>query len=104
MKNRVQIGKLIKKQFDKSELSIEEFAGLIGCNRDNVYDIFRRERINTDQLLKISKVLKYDFFKRYSEQVNNEMMTQIHITINIPTKEIEKGNICEYCEKNKNSK
>ena len=99
---KIQIGKIIKEQFLQSKLSIEEFAGLIGCNKDNVYDIFRRERMNTDQLLTISKKLGFDFFKYYSEQVNNET-TQIHITINIPRKEIEKGNICEYCERNKNT-
>ena len=101
---KIQIGKLIKEQFLKSELSIEKFANSIGCNRDNVYDIFRRERINTDQLLKISKILKFDFFKTYSEQISNEMMTQMHIIINIPKEEIEKGNICEYCEKGKKQK
>jgi len=98
---KIKIGKLIKEQFLQSKLSIEEFAGLIGCNKDNVYDIFRRERMNTDQLLNISKKLGFDFFKYYSEQVNNEVM-QISITINIPRKEIEKGNICDYCEMNKN--
>ena len=98
--SKIQIGKLIKEQFLQSKLSIEEFAGLIGCNRDNVYDIFRRERMNTDQLLIISKKLGFDFFKYYSEQVSNET-TQIHITINIPRKEIEKGNICEYCGRGK---
>lgn len=102
--SKVQIGQLIKEQFLQSQLSIEKFASKIGCNRDNVYDIFRRERINTDQLLKISKILKFDFFKAYSEQINNEMMTQIHITINIPREEMEKGNICEYCERNINNK
>jgi len=100
---KVQIGKLIKEQFIQSKLSIDEFAGLIGCNRDNAYDIFRREHINTDQLLKISKMLNFDFFKIYSELINNEMITQLHITISIPKKEMERGNICEYCEKGKNS-
>ena len=99
---KVQIGKLIKEQFLKSKLSIDEFAGLIGCNKDNVYDIFRREHINTDQLLKISRILNLDFFKVYSELINNEIITQLHITIDIPKKEMEKGNICEYCERNKN--
>ena len=99
--NKVSIGGLIKEQFEKSKLSIEEFANLIACKRDNVYDIFRRERIDTDLLLKISRILKFDFFKTYSEQIRNEMMMQIHITINIPKEEMENGNICVYCERNK---
>jgi len=99
---KIQIGESIKKQFLKSGLSIEKFAESIGCNRDNVYDIFRRERINTDQLLKISKILQFDFFRTYSEQISKEMMMQMCITINIPKEEMEKGNICAYCERNKN--
>ena len=99
---KIQIGESIKKQFLKSGLSIEKFAESIGCNRDNVYDIFRRERINTDQLLKISKVLQFDFFEIYSKMVNEEMMMQVCITVNIPKEEMEKGNICKYCERGKN--
>ena len=100
---KVSIGGLIKEQFEKSNLSIDEFACLIACKRDNVYDIFRREQINTDLLFIISKILKFDFFKIYSEQIRNQMMTQIRLTINIPREEMEKGNICEYCKWNKNS-
>ena len=77
----IQIGKLIKEQFLQSKLSIEEFASLIGCNRDNVYDIFQKERINTDHLLIISKVLRYDFFKIYSELVSNELTKGIYVSI-----------------------
>jgi len=51
-------------------------------------------------LLKISKILKYDFFKVYSGQIANETMMQIHIKINISKEEIEKGNICKHCEWN----
>jgi len=98
--DRIQIGKLIKEQVDRSGLSVEKFANLIPCKRDNIYDIFLRERIDTDLLLKISKILKFDFFKVYSGQIANEMMTQIHITINISNEEIEKGNICKHCEWN----
>ena len=101
---KVEIGKLIKEQFLQSKLSIDDFAGSIGCNRDNVYDIFRRERINTDQLLKISKTLDFDFFKVYSEQVINEKIIQIEITINIPKEEMDKGNICKYCGRNRSYK
>lgn len=103
-REKIHIGKLIKDRFSKSELSIDEFADLIGCNRDNAYNIFRRERLHTDQLLKISKILKFDFFRVYSEYITNETMMQVCITINIPKEEIEKGNICAYCEKSKNRK
>ena len=98
---KVLIGKLIKEQFLQSKISIEDFAGLIGCNKDNVYDIFRREHLNTEQLFRISKILNFDFFSIYSKLINNEMIMQVHITVNIPKREMEKGNICEYCARSK---
>lgn len=97
--NNIQIGKLIREKFLESGLSIEQFADTIFCKRDNVYDIFRRERIDTGQLLKISKVLNFDFFKLYSDRVEDKNMAQISIKINIPVEEIKNmKKICEYCE------
>jgi plasmid maintenance system antidote protein VapI len=54
VETEIVIGKLIKEQFLKSGLSADEFANLIGCSRKNVYSIFLRRSINTDQLEGIS--------------------------------------------------
>ena len=97
---QIVIGELIKEQFHKSELSVDQFADLIGCNRRNVYKLFLKEDISTDQLKRISKVLNFNFFNLYSELLNNETI-QIQLNINLPRAEMEKGNICKYCDKNK---
>jgi hypothetical protein len=98
--NKIQIGSLIKGKFLESGLTIEQFADIISCKRDNIYDIFRRERIDTEQLLKISKALNFDFFRIYSDRIANKNMVQLCIKINIPLEEIDKKKICEYCEVN----
>jgi hypothetical protein len=98
----IQIGSLIKEKFLESGLSIAQFANAISCKRDNVYDIFRRERIDTEQLLKISRALNFDFFKVFSDRIENKNMVQICINISIPIEAIDdKSKICEYCEVNK---
>ena len=37
----------------------------LNCNRTNVYKIFNRTSIDTELLLKISNVLKRNFFEPY---------------------------------------
>ena len=68
----VNIGKIIKERFDEQRLSVSWFAKQLCCDRTNVYSIFKRESIDTALLIKISVILKHDFFKYYSESIKNE--------------------------------
>ena len=63
----VHIGKIIKERFDEQKLSATWFAKQLCCDRTNVYSIFKRESINTQLLIKISAILKHDFFSYYSK-------------------------------------
>ncbi|MFH2142880.1 MAG: hypothetical protein ABIJ97_10685 [Bacteroidota bacterium] len=55
-------------------LSVTEFGKRINTHRRNVYDIFKRESVDTELLQKISKVLEHDFFKYYNQGDNNELL------------------------------
>lgn len=57
------IGKLIEKEVRKKQISITSFADKICCKRNNVYDIFKRSKIDIVQLKKISQVLEHNFLK-----------------------------------------
>jgi len=57
----VKIGERIKEIFDKSDLSVLQFAELLHCDRTNAYNIFRRKKIDLRLLVEISKVLNHDF-------------------------------------------
>jgi len=61
------IGKIIKLKLKEKGISVSEFARRINTNRNNVYDIFHRDSIDTKLLQKISEVLEYDFFQAISE-------------------------------------
>ena len=62
MKTKMTIGEKIEYEVRKQEFSITEFARLINCKRNNVYNIFKRNTIDIELLAKISKVLSYNFF------------------------------------------
>jgi len=63
------IGQIIENEVRKQQITIVDFAKMICCTRNNVYDIFKRDKIDIIQLKHISKVLKRNFFKELSEDM-----------------------------------
>lgn len=64
----IHIGKRIKEELYKQDISVSAFAKKINRSRNVVYDIFERESIDTALLNKIGMILRLDFFSIYSEQ------------------------------------
>lgn len=62
MTNKKTIGSLIEIEVRK-QMSVTEFAKRICCQRNNVYDIFHRSKIDIIQLKRISEVLGHNFFQ-----------------------------------------
>jgi hypothetical protein len=64
----MHIGKHIKAQFDRQPKShnVQWLAEQLNCDRRNVYDIFTRASIDTGLLLRISRVLDYNFLSDLS--------------------------------------
>ncbi|MDR1584403.1 MAG: hypothetical protein LBS55_14320 [Prevotellaceae bacterium] len=78
------IGALIKSKFDEDGRKVAWFAQKMGCKKRNIYDIFRRDSIDLEQLLRISLTLKTDFFAYFSEyyrSIVNEAKPVFHGTI-----------------------
>ena len=46
------------------------FAKEMSCDRSNMYKILSRKSLDTNFLIRASKVLKHDFFKEVSEHLN----------------------------------
>ena len=65
----IHIGKQIKAELDRQGRKAQWFADQLCFERTNVYNIFRRQSLDTDLLLRISQILQYDFFALYSQQV-----------------------------------
>lgn len=58
----LHIGNLIKQVVKTSGLTRIEFAKQIHTSRSNLYVIFNRASINTEELITISQVLNHNFF------------------------------------------
>lgn len=63
----VHIGQKIEELVRVKRFPIVEFARMINTTRNNVYNIFSRESIDTELLRKICKILEFDFFQYLSE-------------------------------------
>ncbi len=67
----IHIGKLIKAEVYKQKIPISWFAQKLYCDRTNIYKIFNRQSIDSELLLRISKILKYDFFLYYQKELSD---------------------------------
>ncbi len=61
--NAPHLGLIIKEVYQKSPLTVGQFAKAVGCNRTNIYSIFERESLDTALLVRISRVLQHNFFQ-----------------------------------------
>lgn len=64
------IGEMIEYEVRKQQIPIVDFAKMICCQRNNVYDIFKRSKMDIAQLKQISKVLNRNFFKELAEDID----------------------------------
>lgn len=71
-KANVNIGSLIKAKVREKQITVVWLAAQLGCSRTNIYKIFGKSSIDTDELYKISEILGFDFFKYYSSKLNDK--------------------------------
>ena len=64
----IHIGKEIKDELCRQERGVTWFAQQLHCDRTNVYNIFKREGIDTRQLQCISQILRRNFFALYCQE------------------------------------
>ncbi len=65
----LHIGEKIKEKLKEQGRTVVWFSQQINRNRTDVYSIFSRQSIDTELLLIISKVLNFNFFIFYTEQL-----------------------------------
>ena len=67
-KTCVNIGKEIRDELLRQGHSVTWLSQQLGCNRTNIYNIFMRDSIGTDLLMKICVALDKDFFALYTRR------------------------------------
>lgn len=94
MENKRAIGELIEEEVNKQKITKVHFAEMIHCSRRNVYDIFKRNKIDIIQLKQISKVLKRNFFGEIANDM--ELVYEVNETEEEREKRIAISNFDEY--------
>lgn len=71
IETKISIGALIEKELRQQERSVSWFARHLAYDRRNIYRIFKKDCIDTDLLIRISKILEHDFFADISKATLN---------------------------------
>lgn len=69
--SQIFIGKIIEEELRNQERSVVWLSRKLNCNRTNVYKIFNRASIDTELLLKISTILRRNFFAPYTSELED---------------------------------
>lgn len=67
----MKIGSRVKEVLFKSGHSAKWLSEQIPCERTNVYDIFKRDDMNVELLMRISMILDHDFFADLSAELES---------------------------------
>lgn len=70
MYKQINIGEEIQKEMENQNIGATVMAKKIDTNRRRIYRILDKNSIDTELLFKVSKVLKHDFFKLYSDKLS----------------------------------
>lgn len=70
LKNALHIGKMIEAELRRQELTVTWFSRRLHCDRRNVYDIFNRSSIDTGLLLRVSMILRTNFFQAIADALD----------------------------------
>ena len=65
----LHIGKMIKEELDRQERPIAWFARKLSCSRANCYNIFSRTNIDVEMLIRISRILEYNFMQAITDKL-----------------------------------
>ncbi len=69
--DEIHIGKAIHEKIKEQGRKMTWLAGQLNCDRTNIYKILKKPHLDSELLLRISKILDHDFFNFYSEDVKN---------------------------------
>lgn len=69
----VHIGREIKKKVQERKMTVVGLSRELGCHRTNIYRIFESPSVDSGVLSRLSVILKFDFFKVYSEDIADKI-------------------------------
>ena len=65
----IHIGKMIENTVAESRIEISRICNYFKCSDDEIVKIYQSKSLDTEILLKWSKLLQYDFFRMYTQHL-----------------------------------
>lgn len=65
----IHIGSLIQQKVEENQIEMPRICNFLKLSEDEILNMYQVESINSDILLRWSKLLKYDFFRLYSQHL-----------------------------------
>lgn len=65
----IYIGQLIKERVDEKEIPMERICNFMNKDEEFIENVYLSKSIDSDLLLRWSKLLEYDFFRPYSSHL-----------------------------------
>jgi transcriptional regulator with XRE-family HTH domain len=65
----IHIGQFIKERVDEKEITIERICNFLNQDEETIENTYNSKSVDTEVLLRWSKLLEYDFFRLYSSHL-----------------------------------
>lgn len=65
----IHIGQLLEKQVTESGIEMSRICNFLHCTKEEVREMYSSDSLNTEILLRWSKLLEYDFFRLYTQHL-----------------------------------
>lgn len=65
----IHLGELIKKRVDELSVDTSRICKFLKCTEDEVTEMYKAKSIDSNILLRWSKLLEYDFFRLYTQHL-----------------------------------
>ena len=79
----IHIGHLIEEQLRSDDRSVSWLARQIPCTRNHVYKIFRKDSLDCALLLRISKIMQFNFIQYYAAEVAGSLTERMGEEVNL---------------------
>lgn len=68
MATELHIGRLLQQKLRDDERTVTWLALKLNCSRTNIYLMFKKQYIDSEMLMRLSIVMKFDFFECLSRE------------------------------------
>jgi len=69
-------GKLIQNKMEEEGRKADWLAKKLHCHRNNIYRIYQQDHVHPELLLRISTILKFNFFAHYFNYINEQIQPE----------------------------